>query len=130
MGKGFWVRFGDTDPYGVVYYAAYHRYAHQAVEDFLRKKGIDPNNFFKNVEKGYGMPVVASQGRFLKPVRYPAFLETQVEIESVSTSSITFKVNFYYEKEEVAYTTLTFVCINSSWQKQPLPDELRQLGEA
>ncbi len=128
MGRGFWIRFGDTDPYGVVYYATYHRLAHQAVEDFLRERGVDPDRFFRDVEGGVGMPVVASTGRFSRPVRYPAFLEASVEVERVGKSSITFGVSFLKEGEEVARTTLTFVSIDRKWRKVPLPDEIRALG--
>ncbi len=130
MNGGFWIRFGDTDPYGVVYYATYHRYAHQAVEDFLREKGVNPDRFFRNPEEGYGMPVVASEGRFLKPVRYPAYLNTKVEIEKITPSSITFTVRFFLKTQEVAYTKLTFVCIDKNWKKRPLPEDLKALGES
>ncbi|MBW1724957.1 MAG: acyl-CoA thioesterase, partial [Deltaproteobacteria bacterium] len=45
------VRFGDTDPYGVVYFVAYFRYFHQGIEEFLRHIGINPGTFFRNKEE-------------------------------------------------------------------------------
>lgn len=126
--KTYTVRFGDTDPYGVVYYVTYHRIAHQAVEDFLRSKGIDPDVFFKNTKKGIGMPVVASSGRFYKPLRYPQQMEVEVFVERVGASSLTFVVKFFNENTLVAENTLTFVSIDRNWKKIKLPEEYRRLG--
>ena len=36
------VRFGDTDPYGIVYFVSYFRYCHRAIEEFLRSLGLPP----------------------------------------------------------------------------------------
>jgi len=36
------VRFGDTDPYGIVYFVSYFRYCHRAIEEFLRACGLPP----------------------------------------------------------------------------------------
>ncbi len=124
---GFWIRFGDTDPYGVVYYSTYHRFAHQAVEDFLREKDIEPSWFFRNEE--FGMPVVASSGRFTRPVRYPAYLIAHVSVERVGRSSITFKIEFREDHTPVAELSLTFACIDRDWNKRELPEEIRKLGE-
>jgi acyl-CoA thioesterase FadM len=33
------VRFGDTDPYGVVYFVSYFRYCHHGIEEFMRRLG-------------------------------------------------------------------------------------------
>jgi len=76
------------------------------------------------------MPVVASEGRFKRPVRYPAFIKANVSVEKLSTSSITFRVSFYSNGEEVAYTKLTFVCIDTDWKKRALPEEIQKLGDA
>ncbi len=128
MEKLFTIRFGDTDPYGVVYYATYHRWAHQAVEDFLRNKGFNPDKFFRDTEKGIGMPVVASSGRFIKPVRYPASVSARVLVSKIGKSSITFSVVFNCEGQRVAEVSLTFVAIDKNWKKIDLPEEYSVLG--
>ncbi len=68
------VRFGDTDPYGIVYFVSYFRYCHQAIEEFLRAVGLPPEETFKNVpgrfrtaHRGGLGPLPPSQ-----PVRRPA----------------------------------------------------------
>ncbi len=127
MIKEFCIRFGDTDPYGVVYYVTYHRWAHQAVEDYLRDKNIDPDRFFRDLDRGIGMPVVASTGRFLKPLRYPSSVKAKVEVENLGKSSITFKIAFFHCEDLVAELTLTFVAIDRNWNKISLPEEYRKL---
>ena len=42
------VRFGDTDPYGIVYFVSYFRYCHRAIEDFLRACGLPPEEVLAN----------------------------------------------------------------------------------
>ena len=63
------VRFGDTDPYGIVYFVSYFRYCHRAIEEFLRACGLPPEETFKNVEEGFGLPIVEAWGRFRRPSR-------------------------------------------------------------
>ncbi len=123
----FRIRFGDTDPYGVVYYAAYHRYAHQAVEDFLRSKGIEADYFFRN--DSFAMPVVASQGKFKRPVRYPAELSSHTAVVKMGKSSITFRTTFFLEDQEVAKVEITFVCISKEWKPIPVPESIRSALE-
>ena len=54
------VRFGDTDPYGIVYFVSYFRYCHRAIEEFLRACGLPPDETFKNVPEGFGLPIMES----------------------------------------------------------------------
>ena len=56
------VRFGDTDPYGIVYFGSYFRYCHRAIEEFLRVCGLKPEETFKNVQEGFGLPIVEAWG--------------------------------------------------------------------
>ena len=52
------VRFGDTDPYGIVYFVSYFRYCHRGIEEFLRSLGLPPEETFRNVKEGFGLPIV------------------------------------------------------------------------
>jgi acyl-CoA thioester hydrolase len=46
------VRLGDTDPYGVVYFASYFRYCHHGIEEFFRTLGFQPQKLFRDQEEG------------------------------------------------------------------------------
>ena len=120
------VRFGDTDPYGVVYFASYFRYCHHGIEEFLRHHGLRPEMLFRNEDQGYGLPIVGAACDFLKPVRYGAILRLRVSIARVGEKSLTFAFHFYPEQGEacLARGQATLVAIDRSWRSRPLPEEL------
>ena len=78
------VRFGDTDPYGIVYFVSYFRYCHRAIEEFLRACGLPPEETFKNVEEGFGLPIVEAWGRFRRPSRYGDLLRIETRIQETA----------------------------------------------
>ncbi len=123
------VRFGDTDPYGVLYFASYFKYAHQALEDYLRERGIPPEGLFKDPERNLGMPVVAAGGNFKHPIRYGEEVTIKVHPARQGRSSITFHVEFWLGGKLCGNVDLVLVAINREWAPRPLPLELQALGE-
>ncbi len=121
------VRFGDTDPYGVMYFASFFKYAHQALEDYLRYKGMSPEEFFKNPDRNLGMPVIAAGGKFKKPVKYGEEVKLKVSPAHRGASSITFHVEFWQSKGFCGSVDLVLVAIDRSWATRRLPPELEAL---
>ena len=119
----FPVRFGDTDPYGVVYFVAYFRYFHQGIEEFLRHIGINPGTFFRNKEEKFGMPKVAANCSFLAPAYYGDLLEMHTSIKEIKKKAIVFQFHFYRPPETrlMAEGNVTFVAIDHTWKAIPLP---------
>lgn len=117
------VRFGDTDPYGVVYFVAYFRYFHQGIEEFLRHIGINPGTFFRNTEEKFGMPKVAADCHFLAPAYYGDLLEMHTSIKEIREKAIIFQFHFYRPPETLllAEGSVTFVAIDHAWKAIPLP---------
>lgn len=117
------VRFGDTDPYGVVYFVAYFRYFHQGIEEFLRHIGINPGTFFRNKEEKFGMPKVAADCHFLAPAQYGDLLEMHTAIKEIREKAIIFQFHFYRPPETrlLAEGSVTFVAIDQTWKAIPLP---------
>lgn len=122
------VRFGDTDPYGVVYFASYFRYCHHGIEEFLRHNGLQPENLFRNRSEGYGLPIVGAACDFLKPVWYGATMRLRVSVAKISERALTFAFHFFpVDGEEcLARGQATLVAIDRSWRSRRLPDELRE----
>ena len=89
------VRFGDTDPYGIVYFVSYFRYCHQAIEEFLRSLGLPPEETFRNVAEGFGLPIVEAHGKFLRPTRYGDLLEIETRIQELRSKAIIFHFRFF-----------------------------------
>lgn len=121
------VRFGDTDPYGVVYCATYFRYCHQGIEEFFRHLGFDPGSLFRNQERGFGLPIVGASCDFLKPVRYGESLRLEVSISAIRRKALTFGFRFMRADLDgvVARGGATMVCIDRQWQSRDIPEDLR-----
>ncbi len=122
------VRFGDTDPYGIVYFASYFRYCHRAIEDFLRACGLPPEETFKNVEEGFGLPIVEAWGRFRRPSRYGDLLRIETRVQEIRARGMVFRFEFYPEtgRELLAEGTATLVAIGADWKARELPERVKE----
>jgi acyl-CoA thioester hydrolase len=121
-----WVRFGDTDPYGVVYFVSYFRYFHQGIEEFLRSLGLPPETIFRNKEEKFGLPIVAADCRFLAPARYGEMLEMHTSIREMKEKAIVFQFQFFRPPETnlIAEGSATCVAIDHTWKARVLPGPL------
>jgi acyl-CoA thioester hydrolase len=127
------VRFGDTDPYGIVYFVSYFRYCHRAIEEFLRSLDLPPEETFRNVAEGFGLPIVEAHGKFLRPTRYGDLLEIETRILELRSKAIIFHFRFFLSGGEqlVAEGTAHMVAIGREWRAMAVPERvLRRLTEA
>jgi len=122
------VRFGDTDPYGIVYFVSYFRYCHRAIEEFLRACGLKPEETFKNVQEGFGLPIVEAWCRFLRPARYGDLLRIETSIQEMRSKAIIFRFEFYPEEgtELMAEGTANLLAIDATWRVRELPEGLKK----
>jgi acyl-CoA thioester hydrolase len=122
------VRFGDTDPYGVVYFVSYFRYCHRGIEEFLRHLGLAPETIFRNREAKFGLPIVAADCRFLRPARYGEMLEMETSIKELKEKAIVFQFSFYRppDTDLLAEGTATCVAIDHTWKARALPEVLAE----
>ncbi len=120
------IRFGDTDPYGVVYFAAYFRFFHHGIEELFRHVGLPPEEYFRNQAEGFGLPVVGASCDFHRPVRYGEELRLAVSLLKVKEKAITFGFRFYRsgDGEMVARGRATIVAIDRLWRSCRLPAKL------
>jgi len=126
------VRFGDTDPYGVVYFVSYFRYFHRGIEEFLRSRGLAPEKTFRNTEEGYGLPIAGASCDFYRPVWYGAELRLFVFVEKIKPKALTFGFQFYpaQGRDLIAQGRATLVAIDRAWKSRALPEELLRALEA
>ncbi len=122
------VRFGDTDPYGIVYFVSYFRYCHRAIEEFLRACDLAPEETFKNVREGFGLPIVEAWCRFRRPAKYGDLLHIETRLQEVRSKAMIFRFEFYPEtgRELVAEGTANLVAIGADWRVRQLPEGLRE----
>jgi acyl-CoA thioester hydrolase len=121
------VRFGDTDPYGIVYFVSYFRYCHRAIEEFLRAVGLPPEETFKNTQEEFGLPIVEAWGRFRRPTKYGDLLRIETRIQEMRSKAILFRFEFYPEtgRELLAEGTATLVAIGADWRARDLPERIK-----
>ena len=82
------VRFDEVDPAGIVFFARFMNYAHEAME-----------NFFSDIEGGYagliqtrkiGFPTVRLEADFNSPLRYGDMLRVETSCSRLGNTSATF----------------------------------------
>lgn len=126
------VRFGDTDPFGVVYFASYFRWAHAGLEEFFRRSGLRPEETFRSEEPRFGLPVVEASGKFTAPARYGEKLTLTVSLSSLDKKAATFSCTFQRPADGTCLgeATITCVAISADWEAIPIPEHVRKRLEA
>jgi acyl-CoA thioester hydrolase len=121
------VRFGDTDPYGIVYFVSYFRYCHRAIEEYLRACGLKPEETFRNAAQGFGLPIVEAWCRFRRPARYGDLLRMETRVLEMRPRALIFRFEFYPEegRELLAEGTAHLVAIGADWRAKELPESLK-----
>jgi acyl-CoA thioester hydrolase len=84
------VRYAETDQMGYVYYGNYGQYYEVARVEAMRDLGIP----YKMVEeKGYIMPVLSMNIKYIKPAFYDDVLTIKTSIKELPTT----RIKYYYE---------------------------------
>ena len=84
------VRFGDTDPAGLVYYPNIFHYFHIALEEFFAARcGISYQQLMSSERIGF--PTVNAQAEFLSPFVYGDEVELEIFVSETRNSSATFQ---------------------------------------
>jgi acyl-CoA thioester hydrolase len=126
------VPFGDTDPYGIVYFVSYFRYCHRAIGEFLRACGLKPEETFKTTAAGFGLPNVEAWCRFWRPARYGDILRMETRVQEIRPWAIIFRFEFSPETgtDWIAEGTAPLVAIGADWWVQELPARVKSaLGQ-
>lgn len=86
------VRFGDTDPAGLVYYPNIFHYFHIALEEFFAARcGISYQKLL--ADERIGFPTVKTETQFFVPLVYGDAVDVEIFVSQVGNSSATFVYN-------------------------------------
>jgi acyl-CoA thioester hydrolase len=125
------VRFGETDPYGVAYFAAILDYFKRGMDEFLRSRGLSPDGVYRNVKRSFGFPVVATQCRYRSPVRFDDLLTLRTRIHRVEEKGATFGFSLFrtVQGKDILAAEGKISCrsIDASWKPVPIPKDLRKV---
>ncbi|HMF56108.1 MAG TPA: thioesterase family protein [Pyrinomonadaceae bacterium] len=119
------VRFGDTDPAGLVYYPVIFHYLHVAMEEFFAARcGITYQKMIEDERLGF--PTVSVKTEFFAPLVYGDLAEIDVYVSSTGTSSAVFEysVRRAGDAKLCARATLVQVAMNLDERRAvPIPEK-------
>ena len=123
------VRFGETDPYGVVYFTSHLEYAKAALDEYLRTLGLSPGQFYRDASGGW--PIGEVTVRYEAPARYDDLLAVVIWVAELAKSTVrfAFEVRRAGEGVRLACGAITCVAIGPDWRPRPIPPYLAALFE-
>ena len=94
-----------------------------------RASGLPPEETFKNVKEGFGLPIVEACGRFRRPSRYGDLLGIETRIQEMRPKAEMFHFESYPEtgRDLLAEGTATLVAIGPEWRARDLPERIKSL---
>jgi acyl-CoA thioester hydrolase len=120
------VQWGDIDVAGIMYFAAYWRFAERAEMDLFNELGFPYDRVFEQYEMW--LPRVHTEAQYHAPALMDDWIAMRTHIEKVGASSMRWKTVMFNERtgEPGAEFTLTVACMDRSSKKsRPMPDALR-----
>jgi acyl-CoA thioester hydrolase len=123
------VRFGHTDPYGVVYFSSHLDYVKAALDEYLRSLGLTPAEFYRGADGGW--PIGEVSVRYEAPARYDELLGVAIWVTDVGRHAVRFgfQIDRVGDGVRIACGALTCVAIGPDWRARPIPPDLAALFE-
>lgn len=122
------VRFGDTDPAGLVYYPNLFHYFHVAMEEFFAARCGVRYDQLMELER-IGFPTVKAQAEFMLPLVYGDVAVVEVYVSSVGRSSATFEYSIRRASDEALCVRAQLVQVAMNLDERravSISDELRR----
>lgn len=113
------VYYEDTDAGGIVYHAAYLRFAERGRTEFVRKLGIDQQQL--RAETGSGFVVTSLTIDYLKPAFLDDNLTITTEIDRIRPASVNFKQTVARESQILAHLKVRVACLDGDGRLTRLP---------
>jgi 4-hydroxybenzoyl-CoA thioesterase len=122
------VRFGDTDPAGLVYYPNIFHYFHIALEEFFAARcGISYQRLM--ADERIGFPTVNTEAEFFVPIVYGDEMDVEIFVSQTGNSSATFQYNARRTSDGTlcARATQIHVAMNLDTRRPlPIPEKYRE----
>jgi 4-hydroxybenzoyl-CoA thioesterase len=124
------VRFEDVDAAGIVFFARFFNYAHEAMESLLA--GLDGGYVRLINERRIGMPAVHADADFQSPARFGDVLRIEVTVPHVGNKSCAYRYAMS-QRSGAIVAIVTHTCVVSDLVRLkgiPIPDDVRALLSA
>jgi len=114
------VRFGETDPAGVVHFHHLLRWCHEAYEESLDRFGVATADVFANPQAA--LPIVHCQARYHRPICHGDVLLVHLACRQVETTGFEIHYEVHSNQQVVATGLTRHICIHPVTRKrQALP---------
>jgi 4-hydroxybenzoyl-CoA thioesterase len=98
------VRFEEVDAAGIVFFATFIAYAHEAMERFFDQ--VDGGYVRLINERRIGFPAVKLESEFSAPLRYGDVAQIETSVARVGTRSATFRYRFVRAADDAVAATV------------------------
>lgn len=125
------VQWADVDVAGIMYFAAYSRFAEYAEMQLFAELGFPYENVFEKY--GFWLPRVRVEAEYHAPALMSDWLRMRTHIERLGSSSIRWRTAFWNERTGEAGAVMTFIvaAIDATTKKShPLPEPIRSALQA
>ena len=125
------VHFEDVDAAGIVFFARYLNFCHEAME-----------NFFTEVEGGYagmitvrrvGLPAVHIEIDYTLPLRYGNAVDIETDVTHIGNSSVTLRYRFVMADTRKSVAVIRHTCVVCDLHgptKIPIPTDIMAILQA
>jgi 4-hydroxybenzoyl-CoA thioesterase len=123
------VAWGESDPFGLVYYPMMFTWFNEAEHDLLRELGFSTNRLIKESRTAFVMGDI--HFRFLGPASFGDRVLTTLHLAELGTSSLHWDCTAVHAETGAAITEGRAIRIHSQFQADgslkavPVPDDIR-----
>jgi acyl-CoA thioester hydrolase len=120
------VQWADVDVAGIMYFAAYSRFAEYAEMQLFAELGFPYDRVF--TEYGFWLPRVRVEAEYHAPALMSDWLRMRTHVERVGASSLRWKTVLFNERTGEPGAAMSFIvaAIDAATKKsRPLPEPIR-----
>jgi YbgC/YbaW family acyl-CoA thioester hydrolase len=120
------VQWADVDVAGIMYFAAYSRFAEYAEMQLFAELGFPYESVF--AEYGFWLPRVRVEAEYHAPSMMSDWLRMRTHIKHIGRSSLQWQTVFFNERSGSAGAVMAFIvaAIDAGTKKsRPLPEAIR-----
>lgn len=124
------VRFEDVDAAGIVFFARFFGYCHEAMEALF--SGLPGGYVDLVVKRKIGFPAVHVEADFKSPLRYGDIARIAVDITKIGTKSTTLRYSIARASDDKPVAVISHVCAVSDLDKLravEIPADIRAVLE-
>jgi YbgC/YbaW family acyl-CoA thioester hydrolase len=120
------VQWADVDVAGIMYFAAYSRFAEYAEMQLFAELGFPYESVFR--QYAFWLPRVRVEAEYHAPALMSDWIRMRTHIEHVGASSIRWKTVCFNERTNEAGAAMTFIVAaidDTTHKSRPLPEPIR-----